>query len=189
MQYHHSLHTSAIVTRPRAIVTTLCDDSSSMLFPCCACGVDKSEAPAHQDVSTSSFRRCSTDGWRPTSEFTGASTLCDARAKQKKQREAREKRERENEANRTRARGACRVKEVKQRYGHVCEIPLQAYMEAEVAYSKNDFVTDQDVKAASDAWDARSIAHDIDTQWGAMPWGGAYKDSNEYWGPSEYDFF
>ena len=148
-----------------------------------------SQAPAHQDVSTSSFRRCSTDGWRPTSEFTGASTLCDARAKQKKQREAREKRERENEANRTRARGACRVKEVKQRYGHVCEIPLQAYMEAGVAYSKNDFVTDQDVKAASDAWDARSIAHDIDTQWGAMPWGGAYKDSNEYWGPGEYDFF
>ena len=47
----------------------------------------------------------------------------------------------------------------------------------------------QQPKAASDAWDARSIAHDIDTQWGAMPWGGAYKDSNEYWGPGEYDFF
>ena len=176
-----------------------------MLFPCCACGVEKSEesfsnsqrkkdlprctdcvasqAPAQRDVNISSFRRCSIDGWRPTSEFTGTSTLCDARAKEKREREA-------NQALRhSGLPGACRVKEVKQRYGHVCEIPLEAYLEAGVAQSKNDFVTDQDVMAASNAWDARSIAHDIDTQWGAMPWGGAYKDSNEYWGPGDYDYY
>jgi hypothetical protein len=50
-------------------------------------------------------------------------------------------------------------------------------------------VTEDEMEAASDAWDARSIAHDIDTQWGMMPWGGAYKDSNHYWGPGEYDFY
>jgi hypothetical protein len=74
-------------------------------------------------------------------------------------------------------------------YGHVCEIPLQAYAEAGVAFSWNDMVTAEDVEAASDAWDARSIAHAIDTQWGDMPWGGAYKDSNRYWGPGEYDYY
>ena len=115
--------------------------------------------------------------------------LCEARAERKRRSEHLERPKRENEANRTRARGACRVKEVKQRYGHLCEIPLQAYAEAGVAFSWNHFVTDQDVEAASDAWDARSLAHDIDTQWGTMPWGGAYKDSNTYFGPGEYDFF
>ncbi len=85
--------------------------------------------------------------------------------------------------------GKCRVRDVQRLYGHVCEIPLQAYEEAGVAFSWNDMVTAEDVEAASDAWDARSIAHDIDTQWGDMPWGGAYKDSNRYWGPGEYDYY
>ena len=173
------------------------------MFPCCACGKEKSEssfsksqlrrerprcsdcvnaqAPAHRGVSTSRFRRCSRKCWRPTSEFTGTNTLCDACAREKEWRE----RAREREANRTRARGACRVKEVYQRYGHFCEIPLEAYVEAGVAKSRNDFVTEQDVQAASNTWDAMGIAHDIDTQWGDMPWGGAYSDSNHYWVPDD----
>jgi hypothetical protein len=77
---------------------------------------------------------------------------------------------------------------VHKHYGHLCEIPLQAYIDADVAWSRNDFVSEEDVEAASAAWDARSIEHDIDTQWGAMPWGGAYKDSNHYYGPGIYDF-
>lgn len=81
------------------------------------------------------------------------------------------------------------MKEVQARCGHMCEIPLQAYIEAGVADSRNDYVTEADVEAASDAWDARSIAHDIDTQWGAMPMGGAYKGSNNYYGPGDWDFF
>jgi hypothetical protein len=85
--------------------------------------------------------------------------------------------------------GLVRVRDVQRRYGHKCEIPLEAYIEADVAYSWSDFVSREDVQAASDAWDARSVAHEIDTQWGEMPWGGAYKDSNHYWGPGEYDYY
>ena len=82
-----------------------------------------------------------------------------------------------------------RVRDVQKHYGHLYEIPLQAYREADVAYSRSDYVTAEDVQLASDAWDARSLAHDIDTQWGEMPWGGAYKDSNHYYDPGEYDFY
>jgi hypothetical protein len=85
--------------------------------------------------------------------------------------------------------GACRVKDVKNVYDHLCEIPIQAYREAGVASSWNDYVTERDVEMASSSWDARSIAHEIDTQWGDMPGGGAYSDSNYYFGPGEYDFY
>ena len=40
---------------------------------------------------------------------------------------------------------------------------LLQYIDAGVASRRNDFVTAQDIEAASDAWDARSIFHDIDT--------------------------
>ena len=40
-----------------------------------------------------------------------------------------------------------------------------------------------------DDWDARGILHDIDTQWGAMPHGGAYKESNTYYGSGDHDFY
>jgi hypothetical protein len=82
-----------------------------------------------------------------------------------------------------------RVRDVQKHYGHLSEIPLEAYMDAGVAWSRNDLVSESDVEAASDAWDARGIAHDIDMQWGAMPWGGAYKDSNRYYGPGCYDYY
>ena len=88
-----------------------------------------------------------------------------------------------------RVRCRCRVRDVQRIYGHRCEIPLQAYAEAGVAYSSNDYVTADDVDRASDAWDARSIAHDIDTQWGEMPGGGAYSNSNHYYGPGCYDYY
>jgi hypothetical protein len=42
------------------------------------------------------------------------------------------------------------------------------------------WVTPAQHRRASDRWDAESIAYDIDTQWGEMPWGGAYSDSLEY---------
>ena len=84
--------------------------------------------------------------------------------------------------------GLVRVRDVEQHYGHLCEIPLQAYIDAGVASSWSDFVSEDDIEQASNAWDARSICHEIDTQWGDMPQGGAYKDSNYYWGPGEYDF-
>eukprot|EP00775_Hariotina_reticulata_P009997 gene9997-biopygen11968 len=81
-----------------------------------------------------------------------------------------------------------RVRDVQRHFGHLCQIPLEAYIEADVAHSWNDFVSEEDVMRASDAWDARSICYDIDTQWGDMPWGGAYSDSNHYYGPGMYDF-
>jgi hypothetical protein len=76
-------------------------------------------------------------------------------------------------------------------YNDVCPIPLQAYREAGVGLprGKASMVTVEDVKAASDAWDARGVAHDIDTQWGLIPGGGAYSDSDFYYGPGEYDYY
>jgi len=73
----------------------------------------------------------------------------------------------------------------------VCEIPLQAYREAGVDLPRGNasMVTVEDVNAVSDAWDARSVAHDIDTQWGLIPGGGAYSDSNFYYGSGEYDYY
>jgi len=50
-------------------------------------------------------------------------------------------------------------------------------------------VTPEQVEDASDQFDAAGIAHDIDTQWGAMPWGGAYKESNHFYGPGVYDYY
>jgi hypothetical protein len=43
------------------------------------------------------------------------------------------------------------------------------------------------MRAALDYWDAKGILKDIDTQWGAIPGGGAYKESDFYYGPGEYD--
>ncbi len=125
------------------------------------------------------FRQCSSDKkWLHASKFACAGhAFCIYHE------------EHQNRHNRSAASGACRVKDVFKTYHHTCEIPLQAYIEAGVAHSRNAWVTRQDVQAASDAWDARSILHDIDTQWGSMPLGGAYKDSNHYFGPGEYDYF
>jgi hypothetical protein len=107
--------------------------------------------------------------------------------------EERARREQTNAAQSNKASGAaCRVQEDAQRiYGHLCEIPIQAYREAGAAFSRNDFVTSKrDVDRASDACDARGIAHDIDTQWGAIPRGaGAYSESNHYYGSGEYDYY
>jgi hypothetical protein len=76
-------------------------------------------------------------------------------------------------------------------HNHVCEIPLQAYEDAGVNLPRGraSMVTMEQVDAASDAWDARGILHDIDTQWGLMPQGGAYSDSDVYYGSGEYDFY
>ena len=82
------------------------------------------------------------------------------------------------------------IESVAKVHNHVCEIPLNAYVEAGVSLPRGraSMVTREDVDAASDTWDARGILHDIDTQWGLMPGGGAYSDSNFYYGPGEYDF-
>jgi hypothetical protein len=76
-------------------------------------------------------------------------------------------------------------------HNDVHKILLKAYEEAGVSLSRGraSMVTTRDVDAASDAWDARGILHDIDTQWGLIPGGGAYSDSNFYYGPGEYDFY
>ena len=72
-----------------------------------------------------------------------------------------------------------------------CEIPLEAYCDAgvDVYAGRDTYVTEAEIERASNAWDARGLAHDIDTQWGSMPGGGAYSDSNHYFGPGEYDFY
>lgn len=89
---------------------------------------------------------------------------------------------RDEEARKARnpAAGACRVKDVARLYGHVCEIPLHCYRAVGVADCQNDFVSKEDIEQASNQWDAEGIAYEIDTQWGAMPWGGAYSDSMQY---------
>lgn len=85
--------------------------------------------------------------------------------------------------------GECRVRDVQRVYGHQCEIPLEAYAQTGVASDWDDFVTKSDVVAASNNWDVRSVAYDIDTQWGEMPEGGAYSNSNYFYGPGCYDYY
>jgi hypothetical protein len=133
------------------------------------------------------YRRCSKCKMiQTTTDFETAQTFkcksCSTKKKFVQQ-------DRNNAAARLATSGACRVRDVQEKYGHLCEIPLNAYIEAGVADSWNDYVTEWDVDAASSSWDARSIAHEIDTQWGEMPHGGAYSDSNHYFGPGEYDYY
>ncbi len=78
-----------------------------------------------------------------------------------------------------------KIKDVAQVHGHVCEIPLNAYRRG----NANSLVTPEDVEEASDHWEGIGILHDIDTQWGMIPGGGAYKESNHYYGPGEWDFY
>ena len=145
--------------------------------------------------NSGSHLRCSSCKTRKGMEmFEGNSHFCkEEHCKEKQTRrnadKARRNADEANERARNPLAGACRVKDVQRRYGHLCEIPLEAYGEAGVASSWNDYVTESDVEWASRSWDARSIAHDIDTQWGAMPHGGAYSDSNYYYGPGEYDYY
>lgn len=176
-----------------------------MSLQCCACqetlslsafsnNQRRKEAPrclaciaaAHHTVLVcpeSSSRCCTCKAWLPHgARADPQNSRCSPCAVKANERESAA----QNEAAR-RTHG-CQVKHVKKRFGHLCEISLQAYVDADVASSRNDYVTELDVENASDAWDARSIAHDIDTQWGDMPQGGAYKDSNIYWGPGIYDF-
>jgi len=142
-------------------------------------------------LSSSGFRQCSGDkkmlhSSKFSSPLASRCTECEIkRAREEEHTRAEE----ENHRNRTRAAGACQVKDVFHVYGHLCEIPLEAYREAGVASKWKDWVTKRDVDKASNAWDARSIAHDIDTQWGDMPCGGAYSDSNFYFGPGVYDYY
>ena len=64
-------------------------------------------------------------------------------------------------------------------------IPLQAYNEAGVARTLTDWVTERDVERLMGvAYEARSVAHDINTHWGSMPGGGALKYSNHFFGCS-----
>jgi hypothetical protein len=65
--------------------------------------------------------------------------------------------------------------------GGPLRIPLAAYREAGVAYSRNDLVSEEDVQAVINYHEARGIAEDIDTQWGAFPGGGVLKESDQYW--------
>ena len=46
------------------------------------------------------------------------------------------------------------------------EIPLEAYQRAGVTERVTDYVTNAQIDLASNVWDAMSIVHDIDTQWG-----------------------
>jgi hypothetical protein len=88
--------------------------------------------------------------------------------------------------------GKCRspIHSVTKVHNHICGIPLNAYNEAGVSLpcGRASKVTTEDVDAASDACDARGILHDIDTQWGLIPGGGAYSDRNFYYGPGGNDF-
>ncbi|TFY59567.1 hypothetical protein EVJ58_g5703 [Rhodofomes roseus] len=98
--------------------------------------------------------------------------------------------EREKNAGATHPNGKARIpiKNVKRVHGHREEIPLQAYR-VNVNRGWNTLVTPDEVEEASDAWDARGILHDVDTQWGALPGGGAYEESNDYYASGIYDFY
>ena len=58
---------------------------------------------------------------------------------------------------------------MKRVYGY--EIPYRMYTLRNLGPTSK--VTAAQVRAASDRWDAEGILEDIDTQWGAIPEGGA----------------
>ena len=120
--------------------------------------------------------------------FTGAAARCDACAEQHGAAAEQVEVERNNAANRTSTRGACRVRDVKRHYGHLCEIPLHCYQARGVASRMSDYVTEADVELASDQWDGEGILYDIDTLGGEMPHGGAYSDSQHYPGHPSDDY-
>lgn len=76
------------------------------------------------------------------------------------------------------------IADVRRVYGHQVEIPLQAYR----ARSWNQKVTPEQVDYASEHFDGMGALHDIDTAFGLLPGGGAYKESNHYYGPGLLDF-
>jgi len=78
-----------------------------------------------------------------------------------------------------RAEGCQRVKDT--------GIKWQAFIEAGVDIkTENDLVTPEDIQKARKCWNARRLAYQIDTQWGAIPGGGAFKHSNHYYAADEY---
>ncbi|ESK87666.1 hypothetical protein Moror_1888 [Moniliophthora roreri MCA 2997] len=80
------------------------------------------------------------------------------------------------------------IRDVEKVYGY--GFPLEAYRDAGLYNARHQtLVTPEDVEKASDAYDARGILHDVDTQWGLIPGGGAYKESNFYYGSDQYDFY
>lgn len=80
---------------------------------------------------------------------------------------------------------------MKKVYGRGSHIPLDAYEEegVDTRSGREALVTPGDVERAEEEWDMRAVLHDIDTQWGMLPEGGAYKESNRYFGPGAYDFY
>jgi hypothetical protein len=82
--------------------------------------------------------------------------------------------------------GLVRVKDVHKHFD--IHLPLQAYRAAGVADSWNDFVSKEEAEEAYDTHEAYGLAQDIDTQWGSIPGGGAYSDSNHFHGPGRYDY-
>lgn len=182
-----------------------------MSLKCCACATikvlgefssrqkNKKDAPRCKDCihaempvitsltngNSGSHRRCTTCMSRKGPTAFNEANECNDCLQKKRYQEVK----RANEDARRPSAGACKVKDVQRRYGHICEIPIKAYREAGVASTRDDYVTERDVQAASDNWDARGLAHEIDTQWGTMPYGGAYSDSNHYFGPGEYDYY
>ena len=60
------------------------------------------------------------------------------------------------------------MRSVAKTYRHVCEIPHAAYRAVGVNMARGgvSVVTVEDVEAASNDWDARSILYGIDMQWG-----------------------
>ena len=115
------------------------------------------------------YRRCAggenyvcKHGWQPLTEFNGAAFACNSCVSADASAASSQILEHENAARRTAAAGACKVKDVKIRYDHLCEIPLHCYVSRGVASDLNDYVTEADIEAASSQWDAEGIAEEVD---------------------------
>ncbi|KAF9020090.1 hypothetical protein BDZ89DRAFT_279219 [Hymenopellis radicata] len=77
------------------------------------------------------------------------------------------------------------IRDVKTVYGHILDIPLDAYRKAGVRDAHlGSMVTRHQIERASDIWNAQRILDDIDTQWEMIPGGGAHSD----FGDSDSDF-
>lgn len=70
-------------------------------------------------------------------------------------------------------------------YDHLIAIPEHCFRNTRAFEGKwrwhRTLVTAAHVKRASDQFDGEGIARDIDTQWGLITGGGAYKESDFYY--------
>lgn len=82
-----------------------------------------------------------------------------------------------------------KVCDIPQVYKNATDLPAQSWSDAFIALPQgyDTLITPEEYELASDAYNARDLVYNIDTQWGAVPLDGSYLDSTQWYGPGVYD--